>query len=425
MYNIIKKLVCQKRNLFITGGGGVGKSYYLNKLKEDFPEMVMTATTGISSININGETIHKWSGAKIFNNPIYKQVAIIKNNKEVYDSIKECKILAIDEISMLASYQLDYLDKLFKKLRGINEPFGGIQLILVGDLFQLPPVKKGEYVTINSEDYLIDYCFKAKCWKSLNFEIINLTKCYRQKDKEFVKVLNSIRKGKPQNLELLEKRTGIDIPINAVRLFAINRKVDDWNKKCYDKLDTEEVIYWASDKFYKGKKSVNPWDKDSKLTDNQKRVMEDFNKKCKAVRILKLKVGARVMLLQNLDTSQGLCNGTCGYVTKLETHSVSVKFDNDLEIELKRKPFQLHSNGKVLIERKQIPLMLAYACSIHKAQSASIDNLAIDFDQIFENGQTYVALSRATNLEHLYLQNFNENTIKVDNEIVKFYEDLK
>lgn len=425
MLSKIIDLVKQKRNLFITGGGGVGKSYTLEKLREVFPTMVVTATTGIAAVNIDGETIHKWSGARLFDTPLSALVQKIRNNKEIHESILQCDILAIDEVSMLASYQLDYLDVLFRVIRASNKPFGGIQLLLFGDLYQLPPVKKGTDVIINAKKYVIDYCFKAKSWDSFNFEIVHLTKVHRQKDIAFINILNSIREGKPTNLRLLYDCNYTNAPLCATRLYPLNSKVDYWNNTQYANLSSKEYTYWAEDEFFVNRQAIDPWKCASQLSKKQIAIRDNFNKYCKAVMLLKLKVGAKVMLLYNLDVPMGLCNGACGYVIELTENSAIVEFDNGQVREITKMPFQLHSHNKLVITRKQIPLMLAYAISIHKSQGLSIDNLAIDFDGIFECGQAYVALSRATNLDTLYLKNFNENIIRVDSEVVQFYNRLK
>ena len=416
MYNKIRGLVEEGKNLFITGGGGVGKSYTLDRLVDDFPCIDITATTGIAAVNVSGQTIHKWASVGTFKLPYGIAAKNTLKDFDKYDIIQQCKILAIDEISMLSAAQLDYLDKYFRKVRGNNKIFGGIQLLLFGDLFQLPPVKLDSTEEFAGEKTLIKYCFNADVWLKLKLVPILLKQIFRQE--------NNIREGKNVDLSLIQERE-LDPPDNITRLFSTNDEVKRYNNLKYNEIDEEEQIYWASDIYYKGSKGVKAWGEESNLTPNQKNLLRDFDKNCKALRCLKLKVGTRVMLLQNIDVAGGLCNGSCGYVSALHEKSVEVKFDNGTIKELKRSPFHLHFKGKKVIERKQIPLMYAYGITIHKSQGLTMDNLYIDMKRIFSPGQCYVALSRVKSLDGLYIKNFNKNKIMVDDRIVKFYKSLE
>lgn len=424
MYNKIRGLVEEGKNLFITGGGGVGKSYTLDRLVDDFPCIDITATTGIAAVNVSGQTIHKWASVGTFKLPYGIAAKNTLKDFDKYDIIQQCKILAIDEISMLSAAQLDYLDKYFRKVRGNNKIFGGIQLLLFGDLFQLPPVKLDSTEEFAGEKTLIKYCFNADVWLKLKLVPILLKQIFRQEDKQFATLLNNIREGKNVDLSLIQERE-LDPPDNITRLFSTNDEVKRYNNLKYNEIDEEEQIYWASDIYYKGSKGVKAWGEESNLTPNQKNLLRDFDKNCKALRCLKLKVGTRVMLLQNIDVAGGLCNGSCGYVSALHEKSVEVKFDNGTIKELKRSPFHLHFKGKKVIERKQIPLMYAYGITIHKSQGLTMDNLYIDMKRIFSPGQCYVALSRVKSLDGLYIKNFNKNKIMVDDRIVKFYKSLE
>ena len=184
----ITNLINNHRNIFITGGAGTGKSYLLQQIKKQYPSLILTSTTGVSAININGQTIHSWSGIGIANQTINTTVNKIKNNKVTYKQIVMCEMLAIDEISMLDSETMKYIDTVLRKVREKNLPFGGIQTILIGDFFQLPPVKK------NLKDS--DFCFNSQTWKELNLAPVVLKEVKRQTDKEFINMLNNLREGK-------------------------------------------------------------------------------------------------------------------------------------------------------------------------------------------------------------------------------------
>lgn len=422
----IIKLINDGRNIFITGGGGVGKSYLLNQLREIY-DITVTSSTGISAVNIDGQTLHRWAHIGIGQIPwMFCANNILKHDLHKKD-ILDCKILAIDEISMISSGILEYINKVVQKVRGNKKPMGGIQTILIGDFFQLPPVNLGKTQELGLTDKVVDvpvdYCFNSKLWKDLKLEAIMLTEVHRQDNKELANALNNIRSGNvsKEDIKLFEDRNGITPPETAIRIYSTNREVDRYNQIEYNKLTGKEYKYEARDKFYKGKKIVNPWDKDSQLTDNQKKVMEEFDKNCKAQREIKLKVGARVMLLQNINIGSGLCNGTCGYVKQLRENSVLVEFDNNTVRWIESESFQLHSKGELLIEREQIPLMLAYSATIHKVQGMTLDKVAIDMKRIFDKGQCYVALSRVTSLDGLYLNNFDKSKIMVDPNIINFY----
>lgn len=415
MLEVIKELINQKRNVFITGGGGVGKSYILKELKKIYPEMVITSTTGVSALNVDGQTIHSWSGIGMCERSERSKAAIALKSKEKAKELTETSLLAIDEISMLDAKTFKYLDDFLSIVRKNPKPFGGIQVILIGDFFQLPPVKL---------EMGAKYCFESPLWKKLNLATINLTKVYRQSDTELIEALNEIRKGdiSEKHLNLIAHRNNIEPPIEAVRLYPKKEESDYYNYICFNKIRGEERIYWSNDKFYKGDKVINPYF--DNMTQADHKDFEIFDDSCQIIHLLKLKIGARVMLLQNLDVSSGLVNGACGNVTSLNEKTVTVKFDNGVEKEIGKIRVNSYKRGKVVYSRTQIPLKLAYACTIHKVQGKTFDKIYVNLNNIFTAGQTYVALSRITALEGLYLKNFDEKKIKADERVINFYNEL-
>ena len=414
MLEVIKELIDQKRNVFITGGGGVGKSYILKELKQLYPDMVVTSTTGISALNVNGQTIHSWSGIGLCERSERAQAAIVSKSKDKCNELLETSLLAIDEISMLDAYTFKYLDDFLSIVRKNPKPFGGIQVVLIGDFFQLPPVRI---------EYGAKYCFESPLWKKLNLATIKLTKVYRQSDKDLIDALNEIRVGSisDEHMDLIAKRNNVEPPIEAVRLYPKKSESDSYNLSCYSKINGEESIYWSHDKFYKGGKILNPYF--DRMTQKDMTNFELFDDSCSIIHLLKLKVGARVMLLHNLDVPSGLVNGACGEVTSLGEKTVTVKFDNGIEKEIGKIRVNSYKKGKVVYSRTQIPLKLAYACTIHKVQGKTFDKIYVNLGNIFTAGQTYVALSRITSLEGLYLRNFDVNKIKADERVLQFYNE--
>lgn len=421
MYKKIKKAIKDGHNIFITGGGGVGKSYTLNQLVEEFPEIIVTATTGAAAVNINGQTIHSWAGMGICDKPVNYIIKTMRNSKNLskkLESIQDAKILAIDEISMLDLRKFEYLDELLCALRkNPFKPFGGIQMILIGDFFQLPPVgiEKGE-----------KFCFESKIWNKLNLKIFNLEKVYRQDDKKLIETLNNIRKGKP-DIDLFQTRQNMTPPEGIIRLYGTKEPAARFNKLCFDKLKGKQIEYWSSDRIYVNKKGIIKELKPSEsgIPETDRKIFDNFNKECRMPHLITLKVGAKVMLLSNIDVEEGLCNGALGIIKKLEPHEVTVKFDNGITKTIRRVEIEYRKNGQVKVTRKQMPLTLAYSFTIHKVQGATFKEAFIDFIDIFTAGQCYVALSRVKSLDGLYMKNFNKSKIMVDPKVIEFYENLK
>ena len=430
----IKELVklVKKRNVFITGGGGTGKSWSIARLSEHLP-LVITSSTGISAVNINGQTIHSWAGIGIADRTINEVIENLNQKKNWVrkNEILKAEYLVIDEVSMLNSYVFDYTSEVLKRIRENDKPFGGLRVICTGDFFQLPPVKINETVEINKAQRLIDYCFNSLAWKELDFEIINLTHVYRQNDKDFVETLNRIRYGKMNNNDqkMLEKRNfpaSYEIPEEAVKLYGTNAEADKENMKRFNELDGKAYTYIANDKirsYIDGRSQMVSPD-NPKLQPWDKQKYDQFNEDCRVPQKLVLKEGARVMLLHNTDVSNGLANGACGYVKRLTDYGITVAFDNGVTTSIGEETIELRQGDKVKISRTQYPLRLAYACTIHKSQGLTFDKVFADFNRIFAAGQAYVALSRVTSLDGLYLKGFSPNKVFADETVKKFYHEV-
>lgn len=415
-FNEIVKLINQGKNIFVTGNAGTGKSYLLNKLKQKYKKKLeLTSTTGLAAVNIKGVTIHSWGGVGICQKTIEKCVRDILGKKSLVGKIRKCKLLAIDEISMLKGSTFSYIDEVLRIVRDEDAPFGGIQLLLFGDFFQLPPVE---------QDYNEkDFCFETQVWKDLDLSIVKLEKIYRQSDTEFIKALNDIREGcvDKEDINLLKSREITYDTTNSsiLHIFSRNHEADSYNIEKFNSLNSKVYSYKADMGVYRGKKYI----KDN-LNDREQMTLEIFQKNCKASNLIEFKKGCRVMLLINLDFEKGLINGSCGEVIGLDEKGITVRFDNGVEKDIEKNEFEYFYNDEKVASITQYPLKLAYAITIHKSQGMTLENVVVDCNIIFEEGQTYVALSRVKSLKGLYLKGFTEDKIKVNQKVVDFYNNI-
>lgn len=384
-------------HLFVTGGAGTGKSYTVNQwlANQKKSEVAVCAPTGVAALNINGMTLHR-----AFNIPfnlvdIPYQAALggrtMKAEKKML--VRQLKALLIDEISMVRSDVLTYIDLTLQEIRTNDEPFGGLRVICVGDPFQLPPVVLGP----EKEKLRKPWFFQSDVWKTADVKTLNLTKGYRQKDDEvFANILNNIRRGVYTFDDLNTLNTRI-LPAKdkAMILGTTNRTVNARNEGELAKIAEEELSFEMD---YEN------------FVDDYK--IQNF---VPAPATLFLKVGARVMLLNNYA---GWVNGSLGNVVDFslgdkdpEKHHVIVKLDSGAEVKVHRYTWVAEEvtikgenmTTKVLGEATQFPIKLGYAVTVHKSQGMTFPNMHFDLDYVFERGQTYVALSRATELEGLTL----------------------
>ena len=412
-YDKIKEYITSGHNIFLTGPGGVGKSYYINKHKEDMKDSItITSTTGVSSFNLKAQTIHSFSGIGAFKRgdrleDILKKLKKTKRMASTFLKIEQCTLLVIDEISMLGQYFLDMVDALFRKVRHNDQPLGGLQVIFTGDFLQLPPVSD-------------EFCFKSEVWAHLDLKTIYLTKMYRVSDPVYTKMLERIRMGK-HNAE--------DNQILYKRLFAYKEyKAKEEKEK--DNLTTIQPTFLYSKKVNVHEKNMEELEKNpnemlifrSLITDKRPDIMIN-----KTEELLYLKIGAQVMLTVNLDCDNGLVNGSRGVITEYDTsqQSLTVTFLNGSQLSFQRHEFVYEEDGKVLYKMIQFPFILAYALSIHKVQGCTLDYAIVDIGHsVFEASMSYVALSRVRSLEGLFLEAYQPYKIFCDKEALEFYEKL-
>lgn len=420
----------QGKNLFITGGAGTGKSYLLNQLSLYYRnKLQITSTTGISALNVSGQTIHSWAGIGIANKPIDDVVKSIKKKPTLLKQILMAELLAIDEISMLDNDTMDYINDVLKLVRKDKKPFGGIQVLIFGDFFQLPPVG------LKEEDN-IDFCFNSKSWKELNLTTILLESVKRQSDTAFVNALNNVREDKTSNEDLkvffkCDYDADYEPSRDILQIFSTNNSADAYNSQCYNELDTEPFQYISEDELYvydnynEGKViNLNIPSQIQTLSEYDKKCIERFNEDCKAPQLLELKVGCRVMLVKNQNIKAGLVNGACGTVKNLTDNSITVLYDNGVTTNVVRETFEYIKEGKTKVKRLQYPLRLAYGITIHKSQGMTFDRLVVNFNRIFDYGQAYVALSRTRGMDGLIIKGFDPNKIKANPKVIEFYKNL-
>lgn len=413
----ILTLLKNGENVFLTGFAGTGKSYILNKLKEKFKKkLTITSTTGIAAVNVKGQTLHSWAGVGLCRNTVFNTVEKIKKRPTQYRQIMNCKILAVDEISMLNIEAFEYINEVLRAVRECNDPFGGIQVLFIGDFFQLPPVEK--------EQQESRYCFDSHVWKDLNLQNVVLKKNYRQNEQNFITALAHIRENclEVEDVELLKTRCveGDTYQTDILHIFSTNEEANRYNLAKFNMIDEPVRIFKSEDGVYRGTKLVTDG-----FTESENYILEIFSKNCRAEKEIALKLGAKVMLLVNMDFNRGLINGACGNIEAFFDDTISIKFDNGVVASIPKHTFEYYYNERVVAERKQFPLKLAYGITIHKSQGMTLDKLVVDCARIFERGQAYVAMSRVKTLEGLYLKNFEPQKVLVDSRVAGFYENIK
>lgn len=402
-------------NVFISGGAGTGKSYLLNYLKKNFSHLGLeiTASTGIASINIGGSTIHSFAGIGLANHPIEQILANLKQTKfsKIRKRIIKTKTLAIDEISMISPELLEILDIVFREIRQSKKIFGGLQVLFFGDFLQLPPVNK-----FNEE---ISYCFNSKIWEDFNFKNFILTKAFRQSDKDFIDILNNLRFGivNLNDQKILESRVNIADQNQSIKptiLTTHNDRVERINAKFMQNIANKEFEYKAdfSGDLYK---------------------IDFLKKNCLAYQVLKLKIGAQVMMIKNTHQKEGVINGSLGIIRDFspKKNYPIVEFANNKILTISPEEWNLekfdHDTKTIKIEASisQIPLILAWAITIHKSQGLTLDKISCDLSNVFSPGQSYVAISRVKTLSGLFIESINYNKIIADKNAVNFYKKIK
>ncbi|MEM1312711.1 MAG: DEAD/DEAH box helicase [Patescibacteria group bacterium] len=404
-------------HIFLTGEAGTGKSTLLkNYVASTFKDVVVLAPTGLAAINARGQTIHKFcllpprfilpEDVQVTKNPVQKKL------------IKNIQTIIIDEVSMVRADQMDAIDRFLRINRGKNIPFGGVQMIFVGDLFQLPPVVRREDSSFFNQLYSSPYFFSAPSFSNLNIRHIELTKNYRQiNDQDFLRILNQVKQGLISDalLGVINSRfvstseTGQE---NYINLTSTNQLAYSINTHKLGLLKAPEIMYQA--------------------------VIEgDFRARdCQAEELLILKEQAHIMFIRN-DSQGRWVNGTTGIVTKLDDQTIVVRLDSGKEYEVEPEKWENikfvyneeenRVESKVLGSMTQYPVKLAWAVTIHKSQGQTFDQVMIDLGRgAFSHGQTYVALSRSRTLKGIRLKRkLSRSDFIVDQRVVSFMKSIQ
>jgi ATP-dependent DNA helicase PIF1 len=400
------QLVKQGRNVLLTGQAGTGKSTLLrNEIDADDETVAITASTGIAALNISGSTIHRWSGMmlgpKRGDDPHRFLRELMRDKRQSVragmDRIRNCRLLVLDEVSMLSGITLEFFDLLCRTVRRDSSPFGGIQIIATGDYLQLPPVR-----TNPSEPY--DWAFLTQAWKQADFATLHLTKVHRQDEPDFLRALGEFRKGKisPSSAALLASRVVHFPHADTPRLFTHNTQVDKWNAYRLSCIDAAETAYQAR---------INGPDHQTQFLRNNLLTPER----------LVLKPGACVMFTVN-KPDLGFVNGQTGTVILCGRDEVLVDCDG-MPIRVAPYEWRFDSRDKHSATFVQIPLRLAWSLTIHKAQGLTLDSAYIDVRAAREPGQAYVALSRVRSLSGLNLKAWFSGVF-VSRAALEFYESL-
>lgn len=410
-----------KENYLLTGGAGTGKTYVIKKFYDSTTKNVaLTATTGVAALNINGETLHRFLAIGIATRPfelpkIYGTWDKIKKSTMPWDKnrwavMKNLEALVIDEVSMLRRDQFELIDATLSHIKNNSLPFGGVQIILTGDFFQLPPVITDEDLR-RYPDLKNPYCFQSDNWSYGNFQTLNLTQNYRQSSGDFLNALNEIRLGQISDTTdaMLQSRIGasLDTKLQPVKLFSLNRQVEQENLDRLNQLTDAKIHSHA---IFTGKDMM----------------VEQLKKDCPADETLSFCVGAQVMMLVN-DPEGNYVNGTMGSVESEKP--VKIKLANGKVIEIEKFTWEKTQHKvegnevktNVVATMTQYPFKLAWSASIHKSQGLTLDYVELDLSNCFSAGQAYVGLSRVKELTGLKLLGYNRKSIKTDPRVLKFY----
>jgi ATP-dependent DNA helicase PIF1 len=406
-------------NLFVTGKAGTGKSTFLRYIAENTTKQkAILAPTGLAAINIQGQTIHSFF--KLGPGASFKDGIKIGNKLKENKVIEKLELLIIDEISMVRADMLDIIDTILRTARSDIRAFGGVQVIFIGDLYQLSPIVKYEELELLKRIYPTPYFFSANVFNYLlqnlgnHLEFIELDKIYRQNQPEFIELLNKIRFNRIGYNELndLNKKVNpnwITLDDKHIILTTRNDQAAKLNQERLNKIDSPVQKY-------KGK------------------ISGDFNPKNLPTELdLELKVGARVMFVKN-DLYGKWVNGTLGTVKKLGFVSVEVELDEGKVVVVEKEDWQIYhasfdqGTNSIVNESvgsfNQLPLKLSWAITIHKSQGQTFNKMILDLGKgAFSAGQTYVALSRCSNLEGLVLASpIRKNDIRTDYNVVNFFK---
>lgn len=396
------------KSIFLTGSAGTGKTYLLNQyieyLKERKIKPSVVAPTGIAASHLDGSTIHSFFGLGIRDFVDDYFLDSLLQKKYLYDRFSKLKILIIDEVSMISPEIFSAMDKILKAFKFTDKPFGGIQIILSGDFFQLPPISK-----VRKEKR---FAWQTPVWKDLELKTCYLEQNFRQGEDKLIKILNDIRSGEisEESYDIFKSRHNRELDINfrPTKLYTHNIDVDRINNEELEKLEEGLKIF-------------------EHISSGVKKNIEKIFKSSLLLEEVRLKKNAIVLFIKN-NYEKGYINGTTGIVVDFDENDnlPIVEIFSGRRIKVTREDWRMESeSGKIIATVSQVPLRLAWAITVHKSQGMTLDAAEIDLSRTFEVGQGYVALSRIKSIEGLKLVGINDMALKVDRLILQIDDSMK
>lgn len=385
-------------NVFVTGAAGSGKSFLMRSYLKNKKTPIL-ASTGAAAILVGGRTFHSFFGLGIMEGGVIATVDRALKNKRLVARLRKTDAVVIDEISMISGPTLRTAEAIARRTRGSTTPWGGMRVIAVGDFAQLPPVNP--YATEK------EWAFLDDVWSHSQFQSVHLKKIMRTTDQEFLEVLGHIRQGRVTG----EVKEFLDSKINSspsgeyTRLFSHRQDVEKYNLQKLDMIKNPVVIFHT-------------------IYDGQERDIETFRKHSPIADVLHLKEDALIMLRQN-DPEGRWVNGSLGRVEKITPTELRIELLSGRTVDIEMSVFTLlDAEGKPVVTAKNFPISLAWAMTIHKAQGATLDRLLVDLRRVWEPGQAYVALSRASSPEGLFIEGWSPKAIFADQRVLQFHSSL-
>lgn len=388
-----------KPNVFVTGGAGVGKSFLIRHFYRtvDSKKFPMLASTGAAAVLVGGRTFHSFFGLGILDGGPEATIERASRNRQVVKRLRSLEGMIIDEISMLAGPVLRVAEILCRRVRDSDLPWGGLRVIAVGDFAQLPPVER-------DPNRGGGWAFLDPVWEWSAFQKHRLDTQVRCQDPHYMSVLAKVRQGivDDEVTDYLNERTGpIETEFEGTRLFPRRDQTDRFNEMRLADLDTPEKTFET-------------------IATGNARAIESLLKQAPVPQTLRLKEGALVMIRQN-DPMGRWVNGSTGHIRRIQPGRLSIELLNGRKVEIEKATFSmLDGDGEISAALVNFPVNLAWASTIHKAQGATLDRLAVDLSRLWEPGQAYVALSRLTSGSELRIAGWDPSSIRVDSQVIEF-----